>query len=50
MKIIAWNCNMKFRGKINRILKFNPDIMVISECEEFSKFNDELLKDYPYKK
>ncbi|OQY42374.1 MAG: hypothetical protein B6227_02230 [Fusobacteriia bacterium 4572_74] len=38
---------MAFRKKIDIILNFNPDIMVVSECEEFSKFNDELIKDYP---
>jgi len=47
VKIVAWNCNMAFRKKINIVQNFQPDIMVISECEEFSKFDDNLLGNYP---
>ena len=37
MKIIAWNCNMAFRKKAEFILPYNPDIAVISECENPEK-------------
>ena len=37
MKIIAWNCNMAFRKKAEFILAYNPDIAVISECENPEK-------------
>src|SRR5580698_717477 len=33
MRIIAWNCNMAFRNKAHLLLEYNPDILVISECE-----------------
>ena len=33
MRIITWNCNMAFRNKKYRILQYNPDILVIQECE-----------------
>ncbi len=37
MKIIAWNCNMAFRKKAGLILKYQPDIVVIPECEHPDK-------------
>ena len=37
MKLIAWNCNMAFRKKAEFILPYNPDIAVISECENPEK-------------
>lgn len=33
MKIITWNCNMAFRKKAGYILPYQPDILVIPECE-----------------
>lgn len=33
MKIITWNCNMAFRNKAAFVLQFNPDILVVQECE-----------------
>lgn len=33
MKIITWNCNMAFRKKVELILAYKPDIVVIPECE-----------------
>ena len=39
MKIIQWNCNMAFRKKNEKIISLNPDIIVVSECE-----NEEKLK------
>jgi len=38
MKIITWNCNMAFRKKWPAILKYNPDILVLQECEHPSKY------------
>ncbi|OXB02545.1 exonuclease [Flavobacterium oncorhynchi] len=44
MKLIAWNCNMAFRKKAKFILTHNPDIVIISECEnpEKLKFSNEV--------
>jgi exonuclease III len=33
MKIITWNCNMAFRKKADWILQYEPDILIIPECE-----------------
>lgn len=33
MKIIIWNANMAFRRKADVILKHEPDILVVPECE-----------------
>lgn len=33
MRIITWNCNMAFRKKAEAILAFEPDILVLPECE-----------------
>ena len=32
MRIVAWNCNRGFHGKLGRLLDLKPDIAVISEC------------------
>jgi exonuclease III len=37
MKIIEWNCNMAFRKKNVEILKYNPDILIVPECENEKK-------------
>ncbi len=37
MKLITWNCQGAFRKKANEILKHNPDILVVQECEHPSK-------------
>ncbi|MFT7585290.1 MAG: hypothetical protein ACI9EW_001714, partial [Cellvibrionaceae bacterium] len=34
MKIVAWNCNMAFRRKLDPLLSLQPDIAVISECAQ----------------
>ncbi|WP_320046685.1 endonuclease/exonuclease/phosphatase family protein [uncultured Ilyobacter sp.] len=47
MTIISWNCNMAFRKKIEQVSDIMADIMIISECEELSKFKDEQLNAYP---
>lgn len=33
MRIVAWNCQMAFRRKFQTLADFDPDILVISECE-----------------
>jgi len=37
MRIITWNCNMAFRKKAEAILAFEPDILVLPECECIEK-------------
>jgi exodeoxyribonuclease III len=37
MKIITWNCNMAFRKKADLLLKYQPDILIIPECEHPDK-------------
>ena len=39
LKIISWNCCMKFRDKAQIILEHNPDILVIQECEAFERID-----------
>lgn len=39
MKIVAWNCNMAYRKKANRILSVLPDLVVISEAESDAKID-----------
>jgi len=46
MKVVTWNANMAFRKKQKIILDtYNPDLLIIQECEHPSKF-DEII--YPY--
>ena len=46
MKIITWNCNMAFRKKAESILKHQPDILIVPECEhpDKLKFNSDILR------
>ncbi|REH00083.1 endonuclease/exonuclease/phosphatase family protein [Flavobacterium aquicola] len=37
MKLITWNCNMAFRKKAEFILKEQPDILIVPECEHPDK-------------
>lgn len=34
MKLLSWNCNQAFRHKMNRVLPYNADIMVVQESEK----------------
>lgn len=33
MRLIVWNCNMAFRKKASLLLEYDPDIIVVPECE-----------------
>jgi exodeoxyribonuclease-3 len=33
MRIVEWNCSMAFRKKATRMLKLNPDLLIVPECE-----------------
>lgn len=33
MRIATWNCNMAFRRKKERLLTYDPDVLVVQECE-----------------
>lgn len=46
MKIITWNCNMAFRKKAHLLLKYDPDIVIVPECEspEKLKFDEATRK------
>ena len=37
MKVITWNCNMKFREKAKFIFAHEPDILIIPECENLER-------------
>jgi exonuclease III len=47
-KLVTWNCNMAFRKKKDQILHYDPDILVIQECEspsvsgDWSEFSDRI--------
>ena len=36
MKVISWNCNLKFKEKFELVSSYNPDICFIQECEKLS--------------
>ncbi|MFK7771880.1 MAG: hypothetical protein AB8F94_07060 [Saprospiraceae bacterium] len=38
MRILSWNCNMAFRSKIEITKQWNPDLLIIQECESLEKF------------
>jgi exodeoxyribonuclease III len=37
MRIITWNCNMAFRKKVDQVMRYKPDILIIPECEHPDK-------------
>ena len=39
MKIIIWNCKMKFRQKFHEVFNLKPDILVIPESENIERMN-----------
>ena len=34
MRVITWNCNLKFKDKFELIDSYDPDICFIQECEK----------------
>ncbi|MBK7627459.1 MAG: endonuclease/exonuclease/phosphatase family protein [Bacteroidales bacterium] len=38
MRLITWNCQGAFRKKADLILAYNPDILVVQECEHPDKY------------
>lgn len=47
MKIVTWNCNGAFCNKFQNLCDvFDPDIMVIQECEEINKLQDVISSGY----
>jgi exonuclease III len=40
MKLITWNASMRFRDKIEKILPFRGDLLVIPECEAPDKWRE----------
>ena len=47
MKLITWNCQGALRKKFDVILSYEPDIVVIQECEHTDKINFNALKQIP---
>jgi exodeoxyribonuclease III len=47
MKLITWNCNMAFRKKANVILAYQPDILLVQECEHPDNIDFTLHKKVP---
>jgi len=45
MKVITWNCNLKFKRKFELINSYDPDICFIQECE---KLNPNFFPNYKY--
>lgn len=33
MRVVTWNCNQNFKAKFELILKLNPNLLVVQECE-----------------
>ena len=45
MKIITWNCNLKFKQKFELISSYDPDICFVQECENL---NSDFFPGYKY--
>ena len=46
MNLLTWNCAMAFRKKYDQILKHQPDLLVLQECEHKDKLPLDVLKDH----
>lgn len=46
MKIVSWNCNGRFREKLQDILDLDADIYVIQECENPAESTCATYKDF----
>ena len=47
MKIITWNCKMKFREEYKLIFPMNPDIIIVQECEDLRNIHFDLFSNIP---
>lgn len=47
MKIITWNCKMKFREEYKLIFPMSPDIIIIQECEDLRNIHFDLFSKTP---
>ena len=45
MRVITWNCNLKFKEKFELVNSYDPDICFIQECE---KLKSSLFPNYKY--
>ena len=45
MRVITWNCNLKFKEKFGLVNSYDPDICFIQECE---KLNSDFFPNYKY--
>lgn len=45
MRICTWNCNMAFRKKYKTILSYDPDILIVPECENPDLFDNTFYTD-----
>jgi len=43
MKIITWNCKMRFRDDIERICQLKPDLLIIPESEKIDRIDSKKL-------
>lgn len=48
MKVGTWNCNMAFRKKYKNVLLYNPDLLIVPECENPSNFKEHFYSDYKW--
>ena len=47
MKVVTWNCKMRFRKEYHLIFPYNPDIVVVPECENLNKIEFDLFSTPP---
>jgi exodeoxyribonuclease III len=48
MKVGTWNCNMAFRKKYKNILTYNPDLLIVPECENPANFEEHFYSDFTW--